>query len=199
MCLIQDTGVTPNQLTFASLISMLFAALFVTMADKTPLIIGALLIQLSYIFDCSDGVLARHKKIFSPYGPWFDSITDRVKEFLIITSLTYSFGLTSKYAPFFGLYALFLTFSYHGQEIKKLGENHKNDDPENIITKINAFRKKIKWGVFSTGEQHFILSLFLVLQRIDFLFYVFTAYGTCWLVTAHLYKIWNLRRKNNME
>lgn len=193
VALIQDSKITPNHLTILSLFMAVAASFFIAFGSYAGLVTGAVLLQISFILDCTDGTLARYKKIFSPFGPWLDSITDRIKEFFIILSLTYKFSDSNKYAIFFGLYTLFLIFMYHGEEVKKLSASEKNGKPENIISKINAFRKRIKLGLFSSGEQCFILVFFLILNRIDLLFYVFTIYGTIALIAVHIYKISRLR------
>lgn len=88
-------GVTPNQLSIASGLSALFAfsvALFLP-TDQMILsvVIIFLLSQLSYIFDCADGQLARATDTVSDFGEFLDKGIDVVSSFL-------SFGAFFVYA-----------------------------------------------------------------------------------------------------
>src|SRR5205807_6258489 len=64
---LEHTGVTPNQVTFASLALFLVgAAVLVEWTTWPGLIVAALLGQASYVLDCVDGQLARYKGLASP-------------------------------------------------------------------------------------------------------------------------------------
>jgi len=79
----------PNKVTLVSFVFLLaasFMVLFISMLDavwyRTTI---AVLIQLSFIFDCSDGQLARITGTSSKLGAWLDRVLDRVGEFIIFT------------------------------------------------------------------------------------------------------------------
>jgi choline kinase len=80
-------GLTPNQVTTASvLIGLLAAAAFAT-GERWGLIGGAVLLQLAFTTDCVDGQLARYTRTFSKLGAWLDSVFDRTKEYLAFAGL----------------------------------------------------------------------------------------------------------------
>jgi hypothetical protein len=80
-------GLTPNQVTIASvLIGLLAAAAFAT-GERWGLIAGAVLLQLSFTTDCVDGQLARYTRNFTKLGAWLDSVFDRTKEYLAFAGL----------------------------------------------------------------------------------------------------------------
>lgn len=80
-------GLTPNQVTAASLcIGLLAAAAFAT-GGRAGLVAGAVLLQLSFTTDCVDGQLARYTRTFTSLGAWLDSIFDRTKEYAIFAGL----------------------------------------------------------------------------------------------------------------
>jgi CDP-alcohol phosphatidyltransferase len=88
--LLQDTGVTPNQLTLLALgIFVIAAGLLVMLDGYLGGIVAVLALELSYLFDCADGMLARHKKLASKEGHLFDFFTDELKA----TMLTGALGL----------------------------------------------------------------------------------------------------------
>src|SRR5882762_5743395 len=57
---LQRSRVTPNQVTFASLVVFAAAsAVLVAVPGRAGLLIGVMVIELSYVLDCVDGQLAR--------------------------------------------------------------------------------------------------------------------------------------------
>ena len=80
-------GLTPNQVTIASMaIGALAAAAFAT-GERWGLVAGAVLLQLAFTTDCVDGQLARYTRTFSRFGAWLDSVFDRAKEYLAFAGL----------------------------------------------------------------------------------------------------------------
>ena len=87
---LSKTSVTPNQLTLVSLgIFVLAALLLMALPDHFGGIVAVLVLELSYLFDCADGMLARHKGLASREGHLFDFFTDELKA----TMLTAALGL----------------------------------------------------------------------------------------------------------
>ena len=87
------TNITANQVTFISIFLALIASYFFSLGDYVSLIIGAIIFKIAYIFDLSDGELARHKNQASKFGAWFDDFGDRIRESTSIFAL--SIGLFS--------------------------------------------------------------------------------------------------------
>jgi phosphatidylglycerophosphate synthase len=85
-------GLTPNQVTTASLVLGLAAAAAFATGARAWLIAGALLLQVSFTADCVDGQLARYARRFSALGAWLDSIFDRVKEYAVYAGLALGAG-----------------------------------------------------------------------------------------------------------
>jgi phosphatidylglycerophosphate synthase len=71
-------GVSPNQVTYFHTGVGVAAAAFVAHGSRTGLIIAFVLSEIRFILDCFDGVLARSKKISSPYGRTLDALGDAV-------------------------------------------------------------------------------------------------------------------------
>ena len=82
-------GWSPNQITLASLGISGVAALFFATGNHALLAIGAILVQLSIIVDCSDGEVARYTGVSSQLGAWLDAATDRVKEYALYAGLAF--------------------------------------------------------------------------------------------------------------
>lgn len=91
---IADIGfITPNHVTLFALFLGVCAAVCFVFATPLSMIVGAILVQLSFIVDCMDGQLARYRQQFSALGAWLDRIADRVKDFLYFFSLPLGFFL----------------------------------------------------------------------------------------------------------
>ncbi len=80
-------GLTPNQVTTASLAIGVLAAVAFATGERAGLIAGAVLLQLSFTTDCVDGQLARYTRQFSKLGAWLDSVFDRSKEYAAFAGL----------------------------------------------------------------------------------------------------------------
>ncbi len=84
----ENTRVTPNQVTFMSLGIMLLAVgAFAGLAGPLGLWLGVALVELSYIFDCVDGQLARLTGRSSPIGGELDFLMDELKAYLLVGAL----------------------------------------------------------------------------------------------------------------
>lgn len=97
--LVAPSAVTPNQLTLVSLGLMVLATtLLALLPDHLGGVIAVLVLESSYLFDCADGMLARHKKIASKEGHLFDFFTDELKAVLLVGSLGVRFFRGGGYA-----------------------------------------------------------------------------------------------------
>jgi phosphatidylglycerophosphate synthase len=81
--------VTPNRLTFCSLILGIVGCLIWLEGTWLSAVIGTIIFHLGYILDCSDGELARYRGIKSRFGEALDPIFDRILEFSLIFCATF--------------------------------------------------------------------------------------------------------------
>jgi hypothetical protein len=89
------TPVTPNQLTLLNLfIFLVAAALFPLAKTYAGGLLAVLVLEVSYCFDCADGMLARHRKAASKAGHLFDFFTDELKAELLVAVLAVRFYRT---------------------------------------------------------------------------------------------------------
>ncbi len=97
---LQHTRVTPNQLTLLSLVLFVAAStLLITLDTTVGGVIAVLGVEASYLFDCADGMLARHKKLASKEGHLFDFFTDELKATLLTGALGLRLYRTGGLAP----------------------------------------------------------------------------------------------------
>lgn len=102
---VAKTQVSPNQITFLSVITAVASAL--AFSTNHPLI-GGLLAQFCSILDGVDGEIARLKFLQSNYGALFDSILDRYGDFIIVIGMTYGWYIqtSNPLVPLIGSIAL---------------------------------------------------------------------------------------------
>jgi phosphatidylglycerophosphate synthase len=88
VAVVAPSNVTPNQLTLLNLaLFVVSAALLVGLPTWSGGLVAVLVLEVSYCFDCADGMLARFKKLASKTGHLFDFFTDELKAVLLVAAL----------------------------------------------------------------------------------------------------------------
>ncbi|MEU0404731.1 DUF5941 domain-containing protein [Streptomyces sp. NPDC006197] len=80
-------GLTPNQVTTASLLTALIAAGCAATGVRGGYIAAGVLLIVSFVLDCTDGQLARYALKYSTMGAWLDATFDRAKEYAFYAGL----------------------------------------------------------------------------------------------------------------
>ncbi|WP_328773972.1 DUF5941 domain-containing protein [Streptomyces sp. NBC_00286] len=80
-------GLTPNQVTTASLFTALIAAGCAATGTRGGFVAAGLLLLFSFVLDCTDGQLARYSLQYSTLGAWLDATFDRAKEYAYYAGL----------------------------------------------------------------------------------------------------------------
>ncbi|MEV5399738.1 DUF5941 domain-containing protein [Streptomyces cellulosae] len=80
-------GLTPNQVTTASLLTALIAAGCAATGTRAGYVAAAVLLLGSFVLDCADGQLARYSLQYSTLGAWLDATFDRAKEYAFYAGL----------------------------------------------------------------------------------------------------------------
>ena len=81
-------GITPNQVTFFSILLSALAGLLLAIGLPG---FGAIVATSASFFDLIDGMIARKMNIESRFGKLFDSFADRASEFFIFAGILYLF------------------------------------------------------------------------------------------------------------
>ncbi|GAT82948.1 transferase [Streptomyces sp. F-3] len=80
-------GLTPNQVTTASLLTALVAAGCAATGTRAGFVAAGVLLIASFVLDCTDGQLARYSLQYSTLGAWLDATFDRAKEYAYYAGL----------------------------------------------------------------------------------------------------------------
>ncbi|WP_438010135.1 CDP-alcohol phosphatidyltransferase family protein [Sorangium sp. So ce321] len=92
VALLARTAITPNQVTLLNLaVFVVAAALLVALPTAAGGLAAIAVLELSYLLDCADGMLARHKQLASKEGHLFDFFTDELKAVLLSGALSVRF------------------------------------------------------------------------------------------------------------
>lgn len=106
---INRTSITPNTITLGSFVFVIAAVLAYSRGSYAGFVIGAIFFEINYLFDCVDGTVARAKGLASPLGAFLDPSLDRLRIFLLVTSLAYGQYTSSR-----NIEVVFLIFLYLG-------------------------------------------------------------------------------------
>lgn len=135
------TRVTPNQATALALMLGAFSA--VLYAGRLWLWAGITL-QLSSIVSGVDGEIARLQSKGSNWGDFWDTIADRVVEYLAILGMIYglsqTFGTQSFWAGLFLLCAIFLLTTSSEKFRSTTGKNYPKQEFDHYFAWISAGR-----------------------------------------------------------
>jgi CDP-alcohol phosphatidyltransferase len=94
--LASKTRITPNQITFLSVVVAAAAcAIWICLPDYHWLVAAALIFEFSFVLDCADGQLARLRRIASPLGHLLDFLMDELKAMLVLGSIAVRLWLES--------------------------------------------------------------------------------------------------------
>jgi phosphatidylglycerophosphate synthase len=114
---IYPTNITPNQLSIASLITGITSGIFFAIGTAESYIIAAILYSIYYLFDLSDGQVARLKKNGTRLGRVIDGLSDYLTHIAIYLGLAIGFivsGSENIIITWLLLVAALLSLFYHG-------------------------------------------------------------------------------------
>jgi len=163
---IERSRVTPNQVTLASVASAVAAAAAFASGAWPLLVVGAILLQLSFVLDCLDGQLARHRGAASRFGAWLDLMTDSLEDVVLVGAVAVGCARRSGDAlPYLWSYAALLVLFYRrfdGLILERvLGDDYRSVfapgnraiDDEGKVRTIGELRarKRSSWGVVATA------------------------------------------------
>jgi len=137
--LISNSFLTPNHLTLISVVFEISAVflIFYNLLDYNILIV--ILLQLGWIFDLMDGMLARYKKVgfYDEKNPtlkgyYFDAVSDHIMKFMILGALAYQYSLQDQKGWLIGLIVIIIhgitqTENTLREMISKAKKNQKNN------------------------------------------------------------------------
>ena len=106
------TKITPNHLTYMAFYLGILSGMIYCFGEPFYFVIGGILIQLSSVFDCADGMLARSKDRCTRFGAYLDLFLDRITDFFLLSGIVIGYYVYSGNLKFFvaGIFAVALSF-----------------------------------------------------------------------------------------
>ena len=184
--LLKDSRITPNHLTLISAVVVFAAFSLICFGNHLSMITAAVFLHISLVFDCADGQLARYKHFESKVGDWLDRCTDKIKDFAIIYAFTFRHSQVNPNAWMFGFFCFFILFfiDFLGfmnriSPLVPAGEQALVEKKEaGFIKRLKIFKQRVSYRLFQIGEQYIAYTVFIILNRIELLFYFIIVYGS---------------------
>ena len=141
--MVNFTKITPNIISIFSLAFGLLSAFFYFTGE---IFFAGFAYLISYIFDATDGKVARIKKIGKVYGSWFDIFVDRCNLLLISSAISYNYFVLYDDIIFVILNTFFLGIAFIGWESRYNIDIYKfkNDIRDNQNYKESRYEKWCK-------------------------------------------------------
>ncbi|MBT5028239.1 MAG: CDP-alcohol phosphatidyltransferase family protein [Nitrospina sp.] len=178
------TPITPNQITFLSLLIGLGAAWCFFQGTYTSGLAGAIMLLVSAWVDCTDGEIARLKFMETPWGARFDIFCDNIVHFFVF----FSIGMGLFFSTGDPLYKLYGGLAVYGSLvsfvilggiiIKKKNEAGQGKTSENSLTDQVANRDFIYFLLFMA-----------IIDKLD-IFILVTAIGANIFALYLMYQKW---------
>jgi len=120
--MVNYTKITPN---IISVLSMGFGIISAYYYFSGNVLLAGLMYFISYIFDATDGKVARITKTGKPYGAWMDICIDRLNLTLISSAIAYNYFNTDGDFKLLLFNSIFLGLSFIGSESRYNIDIHK--------------------------------------------------------------------------
>jgi len=186
---IARTNLTPNQITFISFLIGIVGAYFISSGIWRDLIIGGILIQLSYVFDNVDGEIARLKGLGSAKGAFIDATLDRIKEGAIFVAISMAvYAQTHNYLAWVFGFVAFFSVVMTNTVIESAGKLDKTalrsmHGEFFLIKKLKKLGIKQSFFTLGIDVQLFIISLGAILnQLVGMLLFFMIIQNIYWII-----------------
>lgn len=159
---VYNTKITPNHITYVSFYLGVLSGIFYCFGEPRYFIVAGILLQLSSVFDCADGMLARSKDICTRFGAYLDLFLDRIVDFFFIGGIVIGYFVYSGNLKFFIAGVFTLTLALLEMSLHYI---------------IREFKKREKPGeaAAARGLIIFLIFVFSLLNRLDIIIWCLMA------------------------
>ena len=174
--LLSYTSITPNMITILSILSELVAIYLIINDFSNYLILIVILLQLGWILDLADGMMARFKRIgfYDPEKPsnkgyYLDAVSDHVLKFMIIGALGYQLSKTHEYGWEIGMLALIIhAITQTEHTLRKFITKSAQS------TQLSIDRRFKDYIALLMNNIYVFYLIFIPINRVDLLLIIFT-------------------------
>lgn len=190
-----DIKIKPYIYTYFGLMLSLISAYFFL---KQNYLAAAIIFQISLIFDCIDGYIAKIQKNGSMFGIISDGIADFLRVYINLFAMFLSLNIDNSFINFFTLYLLFVicenTINVSLKDCKTFFKNRKLK--QNYLDKIllkykhKLEKKKLRLILFYYHERYFLIFFLAPLTgNIEFIVYLTLLISSIFLILKILLDI----------
>ena len=174
--IISSTCITPNMITLIAVITELLAVWFIYTDLVEYRIIIVILLQLGWIFDLMDGMLARYKKIgyYHPNKPslkgyYWDSVSDHVLRLLVLSFLGIHLAQQYDYGTYFAIAGI----SIHSiTQVEHMLRDYILKGVKTTLPEKNDNIRIVDQIILLFNNIYIFYFIFILINRIDLLFIV---------------------------
>ncbi|MEV8565023.1 DUF5941 domain-containing protein [Streptomyces sp. NPDC051322] len=141
-------GLTPNQVTTASLLTALIAAGCAATGTRAGYVAAGVLLLCSFVLDCTDGQLARYSLQYSTLGAWLDATFDRAKEYAYYAGLALGAARSGDDVWVLALGALVLQTGRHVVDFSFSEANHDATSNTSPTAALSDKLDSVGWTVW---------------------------------------------------
>ncbi len=196
-------GLTPNQVTTASLLTALVAAGCAATGTRGGFVAAGLLLLFSFVLDCTDGQLARYSLQYSTLGAWLDATFDRVKEYAYYAGLALGAARGGDDVWALALGAMVLQTCRHVVDFSFNEANHDADGNTSPTAALSDRLDSVGWTVWirrmivlPIGERWAMIAVLTALTTPRVVFYALLigcAFAACYTTAGRVLR--SLTRK----
>ncbi|MFD9608874.1 DUF5941 domain-containing protein [Streptomyces sp. NPDC059083] len=196
-------GLTPNQVTTASLLTALIAAGCAATGTRGGYVAAGVLLLVSFVLDCTDGQLARYALKYSTMGAWLDATFDRAKEYAFYAGLALGAARDGDDVWALALGAMVLMTCRHVVDFSFNEANHDATANTSPTAALSSRLDGVGWTVWARrmiilpiGERWAMIAVLTALTEPRIVFWaliVGCAFGACYTTAGRVLR--SLTRK----
>ncbi|MEU5919619.1 DUF5941 domain-containing protein [Streptomyces sp. NPDC047141] len=196
-------GLTPNQVTTASLLTALIAAGCAATGTRGGYVAAGVLLLVSFVLDCTDGQLARYALKYSTMGAWLDATFDRAKEYAFYAGLALGAARDGDDVWALALGAMVLMTCRHVVDFSFNEANHDAKANTSPTAALSSRLDGVGWTVWARrmiilpiGERWAMIAVLTALTEPRIVFWaliVGCAFGACYTTAGRVLR--SLTRK----
>ncbi|MET9433866.1 DUF5941 domain-containing protein [Streptomyces sp. NPDC006551] len=189
-------GLTPNQVTTASLLTALVAAGCAATGERGGYLAAGVLLLVSFVLDCTDGQLARYSLQYSTMGAWLDATFDRAKEYAFYAGLALGAARDGDDVWALALGAMVLMTCRHVVDFSFNEANHDAQANTSPTAALSDRLNSVGWTVWARrmiilpiGERWAMIAVLTAVTSPRIVFYallVGCAFGACYTTAGRV-------------
>lgn len=141
--LLKRTGITPNQVTYASVLFGMWSGYVFSRGSISAMVLGGILLEVTLVLDCVDGQLARATGRSSEWGRLIDGIAGYFAYGAVVIGIAVGFpGHDGSLAAIAALIILrAISYDYCKQSMTTLARNGYDGNERDILDVVQKMRK----------------------------------------------------------